>query len=59
MEVGIGEIETVQTVIDNEERLSFCCFAPPLRGMEEYVFCPHCEEHTEFLTEQEFEERMK
>ena len=39
MEVGIGEIETVQTVIDNEERLSFCCFAPPLRGMEEYGFC--------------------
>ena len=59
MEVVIGEIETVQTVIDNEERLSFCCFAPPLGGIEEYGFCGHCEEHTEFLTEQEFEERMK
>jgi len=59
MKVEIGEIETVQTVIDNEERLSFCCEAPPLGGIEEYGFCGHCEEHTEFLTEQEFEERMK
>ena len=45
--------------IDNEERLSFCCEAPPLGGIEEYGFCGHCEEHTEFLTEQELEARKK
>lgn len=51
MNVEIGEIETVQTVIDREERFSFCCYAPPLGGIEEYGFCGACGEQTEFLAD--------
>jgi len=66
MIVEIGEIETVPTVIDSEERFSFCCYAPPLGGIEEYGYCGACEEQTEFFPnfwfenmDREFMEELK
>ena len=38
---------------NDEERLSNCCGAPPL--YDESDLCSDCKEHTEFLTEAEFE----
>jgi len=39
----------------DKEKLSDCCGAPPLGGIEEYGFCGECQEHTEFYTETEEE----
>ena len=39
-----------------EERFSFCCYAPPLGGIEEYGYCGACEEQTEFLPNFWFED---
>ena len=40
----------------DEERFSFCCYAPPLGGIEEYGYCGACEEQTEFLPNFWFED---
>lgn len=42
-----------------EERFSLCCNAPALGGIEEYGICGYCEDKTEFLTEDEYNERFE